>query len=97
MIPTLRRGATLVLIVAAAAFDWHRMEPRLRSLIQDDVRLVAVLVDDRSFLPIYREQDRLLREAPDFESLPLRLREIGARVFTVALREDVRRRLQTPV
>ncbi len=97
MIPTLRRGATLVLIVAAAAFDWPRMEPRLRSLIQDDVRLVAVIVDDRSFLPIFREQDRLLREAPDFESLPLHLREIGARVFTVALREDVRRRLQTPV
>lgn len=97
VVPTLRRGATLLLIISAAAFDWPRMEPMLRALEIDGVRVVAVVLDDRSLLALFKEQDRVHREGPDLEALIYGLRDLGAEIFTIAAREDVRRRLETPL
>lgn len=96
VLPTLRRGATLVLVVSAAAFEAGRMVPLLRALALDGVKPVAVVLDDRSFLALFREQERLHREAPDLADLVGQLRAVGVEVYSVAAREEVRRRLEVP-
>jgi uncharacterized protein (DUF58 family) len=96
VIPTLRRGATLVLILSAAAFEWDAMEPMLRALALDGVKLVAVVLDDRSFLALFKEQEPLHREAPELAAVIRRLLALGAEVFSAADQEDIRRRLEAP-
>jgi uncharacterized protein (DUF58 family) len=96
MIPSLRRGGTLVLIVSASVTDWDALEPTLRRLGLDGVRLIAVLLDDRSYLALYQEQEMLRRDAPDLAALVERLNGIGVNVYTAADHEDLRQRLEIP-
>lgn len=96
MLPTLRRGATLVLILSAGVVDWDELEPTLRRLSFDGVRLAIVLLDDRSYLALYQEQEMLRRVAPGLADLVARLHGLGASVHTAADREDLRQRLEMP-
>lgn len=97
VVPTLRRGATLVMIISAAAFDADRMIPQVQSLTLEGVRVVAVVIDDRSLMKISKDQEVLHREALDLDDVLLQLREAGALLFTTAAREEIRERLETPV
>ncbi|MBN1475783.1 DUF58 domain-containing protein [Candidatus Sumerlaeota bacterium] len=94
VLPTLRRGATLVPVLSAAAFDVRAMEPTLRALALDGVKIVAVVIDDRSFPALYPSQFDLHREAADLGEVLRRLRSLGASVFTIAGQEDVHQRLE---
>jgi uncharacterized protein (DUF58 family) len=97
VVPTLRRGATLIIVFAATAFEWDAMRPRLQSLILEGIRVVAVALDDRTFLAIHREQEELRRVGAAFEEITAGLREIGATVYTASEREDIRQRLEVPL
>ncbi len=97
VVPTLRRGATLVALLSAAAFDIAAMEPTLRALVLDGVRLVAVVLDDRSFLSLFPSQFDLHRDAPELAAIHARLRALGAEVFAAAEGDDLRQRLEMPL
>jgi uncharacterized protein (DUF58 family) len=97
VIPTLRSGSTLILIVSAAALGWAEVAGPLRALALDGVRLIAVLIDDRSLPSLFDHQLELHRDAETFDAIVHGLREIGAEVYTIAERESVHRRLEVPV
>ena len=71
-------------ILSAAAVPWDAVTPTLRALVTDGVKLVVVLLDDRSLPMVFGALADLHRDAPALEELVLELRGLGASVFTVA-------------
>ncbi|MCX7013663.1 MAG: DUF58 domain-containing protein [Candidatus Sumerlaeota bacterium] len=90
----IRRGATAVFIVTATRVDPEGMESLLRHLWLEGRKTIVVLVDDRTFLKIWGEQERQQTEAPALRDLARRFALVGARVYRIAKDDDPRQRLE---
>ncbi len=82
--PVLRRGSTAALIFSAATLRLDALAPLIEDLRQQRVRALVILLDDRTFPKLYREQERLHAAGPGVEEAALRLRLLGARVHVLA-------------
>jgi uncharacterized protein (DUF58 family) len=90
----LPRGGTAVLIVSATNFDLDRMQPVIEQLIEDRMRVITILIDDRSFLKLYLEQETKHVRAPKLPEIVRQLKQAGSRVVTVAINDDLQVRME---
>ncbi len=87
-------GGTVAWVVAATNFNLERCRPLIESLIGDRMKLLAVLIDDRSFLKLFFEQEMMHLEAPQLREIAAELKRLGCRVITAASGEDLRVRME---
>ncbi len=92
----LRRGSTVILIMSATNFSLPKLRPTLRYLVISRIKIIVVLIDDRSFLKIWEEQERLHVKAPSLAELKQLLVAEGCTVYTLAKRDKIEQRLGVP-
>lgn len=92
----LRRGSTVILIMSATNFSVPRLCPTLRYLVVARIKIIVVLIDDRSFLKIWEEQEDLHVKAPSLAELKRLLVAEGCTVYSVAKNDEIEQRLGVP-
>jgi len=93
-IALLPRGGTVVLIVSATNFRLARCRPLVEQMIADHMKVIAILIDDRSFLKLFFEQEAMHIGAPQLPAIVEELKRLGCRVITAASGEDLRVRME---
>lgn len=93
-IALLARGGTVVWIVSATNFNLERCRPLVEQLAADGTRIIVILIDDRSFLKIYLEQEAMHLEAPQLRTTVVELKRLGCRVVTAGSGDDLRVRME---
>jgi len=94
--PLLDPGATAVPIFTSLDVDLAEYADILALYRAHRVRVVAVLIDDGTFLKLYEEQEAREREAPTVPAAVAALLAEGATVYTVARQDDISTRLDLP-
>ena len=94
--PTLRAGATVVLVMSAIHIDLPRLVNAVRLLRLHRVRVLTAVVNDRTFLKLRWEQDEAYYHAPPLETVRDALRHEGCTVFTIGRDDDLAARLGVP-
>ena len=92
----LTRGSTAVLVMSTIHVRPQALERLIRLIRLRRVEPVAVLVDDRGFLKLRREQEALYRETPPVEGLVALLRRLDVRVHAISNFDEVPVRLAIP-
>lgn len=82
-IPYLRPGGTVFLVVSATAIELEDVIGVVGLMRQKRLFPILVLIDDRAFIKLYREQETRHIEAIGLEELACRLTLEGARVHIV--------------
>ncbi|GEM_PF-377459 len=93
--PFFRRGATVALIFSATTLNFDSLAPLIENLIEDQIRVTALLIDDRSFPKLYREQEQSHVEAVSLDEAVMNLRLIGARVHVLTRRANPAEAIRT--
>lgn len=93
-IALLSPGGTVVLAATATNFDLERIRAIVERMIDDRMRVIVILVDDRSFLKLYLEQESTHLEAPHLRTSVSELKRMGCRVITAASGDDLRVRME---
>jgi len=93
-IALLPRGGTVVWIVSATNFNLERCRPLIERLIADSMKVIAILIDDRSFLKLFSEQEVLHARRPPLRTTADELKRLGCRVVTAASGDDLRVRME---
>jgi uncharacterized protein (DUF58 family) len=83
LVPTLQRGSTAVLIMGATTVDVDQFAPLISLMIDRRILPVIVLIDDRGFIKIFREQEDRHYKAQPLEAVVSQLTLAGARVHVV--------------
>jgi len=96
-VPLLKPGSTAVLIACATAINPETLVPLLRHILDRRIRISVILVDDRSFLKVFQDQDYVRRHAPPLAGLREILSREGCGLFLLAKGDDVARKLQEQV
>jgi uncharacterized protein (DUF58 family) len=81
--PSLPRGATAVLILGAAATPGDTLARVVERLVERRILPIAVLIDDRAFVKIFKEQDAARMVALPLEELSRELALRGAVVRVI--------------
>jgi uncharacterized protein (DUF58 family) len=92
----LRPGSTVILFASATPFDLDKMRPAIRHLLFENIKTVVVLIDDRSFLKLWKEQEALHTRALPLNELTRALWNEGCTVYTIANKEHIDQRLGVP-
>ncbi|CAN5374404.1 hypothetical protein BH09SUM1_BH09SUM1_02340 [soil metagenome] len=79
----LPRGSTAVAIMGATTIQFDAMERALAIMLDRHILPIIVLVDDRAFIKIYREQEMAHVKAASLEEITRRLTLLGARVHVI--------------
>ncbi len=82
--PGLARGGTAVLLMGATTIDFETIEPVIAQMIYRQILPVIVLIDDRAFIKIFREQEDRHYTALPLEEIVRNLTLMGARVHVVS-------------
>lgn len=85
--PQLPAGSTAVMLVGASTLDPETIEPPLSVLIFRKILPIFVLVDDRAFIKLYRDQEMRHHQGVPLDEMAHYLQSRGARVH-VLRRED---------
>lgn len=93
---TVRQGSTVVLVMSAIHIDLNRLVKAVRLLHLRRIRVIAVIIDDRTFLKLRWEQDEAYYHAPPLEVVQNTLTKENCTVFTVAFGDDLASRLGLP-
>lgn len=93
-IALLPRGGTVVWVVSATNFDIARCRPLVEQFVADRMKVIVILIDDRSFLKLFIEQEAMHLEAPQLRTTVAELRRQGCRVVTAASGDDLRVRME---
>lgn len=93
----LRRSSTIVLVMSSIHVNTDALEETISVLRQRRTRIIAVIVDERSFLKLRHEQEKYYQNAPPLQILASRLKQHGVVTYTVRNQESVQARLRTPV
>jgi len=91
-----RRGATALLVGCASSINPEEILPVLRQFAIRNVRSILVLIDDRSFIKLWQEQERRFMLTPPLGELVSTLRREGCDVYVIASREKLEQKLITP-
>lgn len=90
---TLPRGSTAVLILGATTIDGDTAHGVLARLMARGVLPIFILIDDRAFIKIFREQEIRHAEAMSLEETARTLRLAGARVHVVGKARSMKQAL----
>jgi uncharacterized protein (DUF58 family) len=90
----LPRGGTVVWIVSSTNFDLARCRPLIERFIADRMKMVVILIDDRSFLKLFSEQEVMHIAAPQLRAMVQELKRLGCRTVTAASGDDLRVRME---
>lgn len=91
--PEVRNGATALLLLAASNVRIVALRDTLAEWRRRGVKMMVVLVNDRSFLKIYHEQQDMLKQAPPLHEQVHELLLAGCEVFTLGKLDDLTARL----
>ncbi len=91
----LRRGSTLVCILSSTNTQLATLVPVLHALRRKQVLVVAVIVEDRSYLKLREEQCALFELSAPTDALVRTLRDAGAKVYLLARGDDIVTTLET--
>jgi uncharacterized protein (DUF58 family) len=92
----LRSGSSVILLVSATAFALEQMRPAIRYLHGENIKIIVVMVDDRSFVKLWKEQEKQHALALPFDELKRVLWNEGCTVYTIASKEPIEQRLGVP-
>lgn len=92
-----RRGSTVVLVLSSIHVNAPRLLEAVRLLQMRRIQVLAVLVDDRSFLKLRTEQEEFYQKAPPVAALAQALTRAGVPSYIVRNQESVTQRLGVPV
>jgi uncharacterized protein (DUF58 family) len=93
-LPLLKAGSTAILFVSAANVHPEHLLPLLRQLTDKNIKISIVLVDDRTFLKVYYDQEEQRKKAlPLFILEDILLRE-SCSLFLLSKGDDIAERLQ---
>jgi uncharacterized protein (DUF58 family) len=84
----LRRGGTVVLIQGATTVEPASISQIIPRLLQRRIQVICVLVDDRQFVKLFREQEDRHYAASPIETTAALLAELGARVHVLKRAAD---------
>jgi uncharacterized protein (DUF58 family) len=83
LVKNLPRGSTAVLLTGATTVHLETMSATVSLLVDRMVLPIFVLIDDRAFIKIYREQESRHVEALPLEEVAKQLQLLGARVHII--------------
>lgn len=93
-LPLLKSGSTVILIVSATNVHPELLLPLLRQLTDKSIKISVILVDDRSFIKVYQDQEEQRKKAlPLFILEDILLRE-SCTLFLLSKGDDIAARLQ---
>ncbi len=93
--PHLRPGSTAVMIQGATTVNMEETERLTNHLLSRAIKPVFVLVDDRSFIKLFRDQEERHAEALTLDEIMRHLQLMGARVHVLERGGDIGRQLRT--
>lgn len=79
----LPRGSTAVMLLGATTIDFNTMQPVVAAMIDRRILPIFVLIDDRAFIKIYREQEDRHHASLPLEEIARRLEVMGARIHLI--------------
>ncbi|MDK2971812.1 MAG: hypothetical protein PWP23_1567 [Candidatus Sumerlaeota bacterium] len=82
-VPRLSPGGTVIVVASASTLDADALLPLVAQMRGRRLLPILVLIDDRAFIKLYREQETRHYEAMGLEELARRLALEGARVHIV--------------
>ncbi len=94
--PLLKYGSTAILIADATNIHPQRLSPILRQMTRRHIRVIVILIDDRSFIKVWKDQDFHRRHALPLGVLKRNLFEEGCGLFVIAKDDDISMKLQVP-
>ncbi len=87
------RGSTAVLIACASSISREQSSLLLKTFMIRRIRPIVVLIDEETFLKIYREQYRLHVRSLPIHELVEELKSLGCDVYILGNREKVEQKL----
>ncbi|MFH0792535.1 MAG: DUF58 domain-containing protein, partial [bacterium] len=91
-----RAGSTVAWCLSASRANLEALKALLQLHRQDRVKTLVYLVDDRSFLSLYPEQQKILANRPAAETVARMLIEEGATVYVLSRTEKLEKSLSLP-
>ncbi|MBN1901478.1 DUF58 domain-containing protein [Candidatus Sumerlaeota bacterium] len=93
-LPLLKSGSTVILIVSSTNVHPETLLPLLRQMVDKNIRISIILVDDRTFIKIYKDQEVQHKKAlPLFILEDILLRE-SCSLYFLSKGDDIAGRLQ---
>jgi uncharacterized protein (DUF58 family) len=89
------RGSTAVFIICLSTLNVERFKPVLRQCAIMRVRPIVVVIDDKTFLKLWRGQDKRHAEAMSIAEMIVTLQQQGCDVYAIANKEEVHQKLVT--
>lgn len=88
-----KSGSTVVLIAAATNFSHAHITDVLRNLIFRKIRVIVILIDDRTFIKLWKEQEITHIKAKPIEEIAKLLILDGCAVHIIAKDDDLKEKL----
>jgi len=85
----IRRGSTVVLITCSSNFKLDKIMETLKELIANRVRIIFIIIDDRTFIKVWKRQKELQREAMPIYELEKILKENGCIVYILKKDDEI--------
>ena len=95
--PQLRKGSTAVLIASATDIQPSNLSPVLRSMMERRIKIIAILIDDRTFIKFWKDQEAHRKRAIPLAELKEILSVEGCGLFLLSKGDDVPTKLQVPL
>lgn len=84
-----KRGSTVVLVTCSSNFNLEKILPTLRKLITNRIRVICVIINDRTFIKVWKRQDDLQRDAMPIDELERVLKENGCVVYVLKKNDGI--------
>jgi uncharacterized protein (DUF58 family) len=97
VMPYLKSGSTAILIAAASNIHAEKISLIIRQLMNRRMKIMIILVDDRSFIKFWKDQEEHMKRATPIAALMEVLSREGCSLFLVSKGDDVALKLQMPV
>lgn len=91
----LRRGSTAIFIFCVSSVQLEQFVPILRRCTIKNIHPVTVIIDDKSFIKFWREQERRHASSMSVPEMVSSLLKEGCDVYAVANRDDIKQKLAT--
>lgn len=95
--PLLKSGSTAVLIAAATDIQPANLSTILRSMMDRRIKIIVILIDDRTFIKFWKDQEGHRKRAIPLAELKDILSVEGCGLFLLAKGDDVSTKLQVPL
>ncbi len=85
----IKRGSTIVLITCSFNFDVNEILSTIKGLVANKVKILFVIIDSKTFIKIWKQQEELQRDALPVEEIERVLRENGCIVYRLKKEDKI--------